>query len=148
MWDLPRPGLEPVSPALAGRFSTTAPPGKPPYWFLKIIYSDRNGLLREKYIYLEIASIEKILFSELILRNLSSQTGSVPLSLVSKSRVCWKIIGAQREDPHRSLSSGHVLAVARHWEHFFRTNHTTTDSENKFSSFCIFPSSVCFWMIF
>ena len=29
MWDLARPGLEPVSPALAGRFSTTAPPGKP-----------------------------------------------------------------------------------------------------------------------
>ena len=28
MWDLPRPGLEPVSPALAGRFPTTAPPGK------------------------------------------------------------------------------------------------------------------------
>ena len=35
MWDLPRPGLEPVSPALAGRFSTTAPPGKPWYLFLK-----------------------------------------------------------------------------------------------------------------
>ena len=30
MWDPPRPGLEPVSPALAGRLSTTAPPGKPP----------------------------------------------------------------------------------------------------------------------
>ena len=29
MWDPPRPGLEPVFPALAGRFSTTAPPGKP-----------------------------------------------------------------------------------------------------------------------
>ena len=29
MWDLPRPGLKPVSPALPGRFSTTAPPGKP-----------------------------------------------------------------------------------------------------------------------
>ena len=29
MWYLPRPGLEPVSPALAGRLSTTAPPGKP-----------------------------------------------------------------------------------------------------------------------
>ena len=28
-WDPPRPGLEPVSPALAGRLSTTAPPGKP-----------------------------------------------------------------------------------------------------------------------
>ena len=31
MWDLPRSGLEPMSPALAGRFSTTAPPGKP-HW--------------------------------------------------------------------------------------------------------------------
>ena len=31
MWDLPRPGLEPTSPALAGRLSTTAPPGKPLY---------------------------------------------------------------------------------------------------------------------
>ena len=29
MWDLPAPGLEPVSPALAGGFLTTAPPGKP-----------------------------------------------------------------------------------------------------------------------
>ena len=28
MWDLPGPGLEPVSPALKGRFLTTAPPGK------------------------------------------------------------------------------------------------------------------------
>ena len=27
--DLPRSGLEPMSPALAGRFLTTAPPGKP-----------------------------------------------------------------------------------------------------------------------
>ena len=34
MWDLPRPGLEPVSPALAGRHSTTAPPGKPKVSFL------------------------------------------------------------------------------------------------------------------
>ena len=29
MWDLPGPGLEPLSPALAGGFLTTAPPGKP-----------------------------------------------------------------------------------------------------------------------
>ena len=29
MWDLPGPGLEPVSPALAGGFLTTAPPGEP-----------------------------------------------------------------------------------------------------------------------
>ena len=29
MWDPPRPGLEPVCPALAGRLPTTAPPEKP-----------------------------------------------------------------------------------------------------------------------
>ena len=36
IWDLPRPGLESVSPALAGRFSTTAPPGKPKDSWLKV----------------------------------------------------------------------------------------------------------------
>ena len=29
MWDPPSPGPEPVSPAVAGRLSTAAPPGKP-----------------------------------------------------------------------------------------------------------------------
>ena len=33
-WDPPRPGPEPVSPALAGRLPTTAPPGKPKTHFL------------------------------------------------------------------------------------------------------------------
>ena len=31
VWDLPGPGLEPVSPALTGGFLTTAPPGKPQF---------------------------------------------------------------------------------------------------------------------
>ena len=39
--DLPRPGLEPASPALAGRFSTTAPPGKPKV-FLTMSTYQRN----------------------------------------------------------------------------------------------------------
>ena len=39
MWDLPKPGLEPASPALAGRFSTTAPPGKPSYFILFVVFS-------------------------------------------------------------------------------------------------------------
>ena len=29
MWDLPRPGIKPMSPALAGRFFIIGPPGKP-----------------------------------------------------------------------------------------------------------------------
>ena len=35
MWDLPRPGFEPVSPALVGGFLTTVPPGKPLQILLK-----------------------------------------------------------------------------------------------------------------
>ena len=37
MWDLPGPGLEPMSPALAGGFLTTAPPGKPEFLILDVI---------------------------------------------------------------------------------------------------------------
>ena len=50
MWDFPRPGLEPVSPALAGRFSTTAPPGKPHYFFLfkaVLTHCKRSGTQRQ-----------------------------------------------------------------------------------------------------
>ena len=43
MWDLPRPGLEPASPALAGRLSTTVPPGKPWYWvFITVNYWEKS----------------------------------------------------------------------------------------------------------
>ena len=31
MWDLPRSGIKPVSPALVGKFLTTGPPGKSPF---------------------------------------------------------------------------------------------------------------------
>ena len=33
-WDLPGPGIKPLSPALAGGFLTTVPPGKPNPAFL------------------------------------------------------------------------------------------------------------------
>ena len=50
MWDLPEPGLEPVSPALAGRFLTTAPPGKPlPHYFYSCIQS-YNSLMTRLYV--------------------------------------------------------------------------------------------------
>ena len=43
MWDPPRPGLEPASPALAGGLPTTAPPGKPNNLFLIKVFSYRNS---------------------------------------------------------------------------------------------------------
>ena len=45
MWDLPGPGLEPMSPALAARFLTTKPPGKS----LKLFFS--SSCLLNLYLY-------------------------------------------------------------------------------------------------
>ena len=39
MWDIPGPGIEPLSPALAGIFFTTEPPGKP-----RLLYFKMDGL--------------------------------------------------------------------------------------------------------
>ena len=48
MWDPPRPGLEPVFPALADRLSTTAPPGKP-FLLKKIITNALTYFTQECY---------------------------------------------------------------------------------------------------
>ena len=49
MWDPPRPGLEPVSPASAGRLSTTAPRGKPHLlfliWMIALCIKSKNTLM-------------------------------------------------------------------------------------------------------
>ena len=66
MWDLPRPGLEPVSPALAGRFSTTAPPGKPGLFFLILTFlsSSSDGTSGERANPIILGgNIEKKIFS-------------------------------------------------------------------------------------
>ena len=41
MWDLPGPGLEPVSPELAGGFLTTVPPGEHPAVILHMEFANR-----------------------------------------------------------------------------------------------------------
>ena len=57
MWDSPEPGTEPMSPALAGRFLSPAPPGKP-CLFLEaaqstiFYYSSQSGLADSQYHYL------------------------------------------------------------------------------------------------
>ena len=59
MWDLiPRPGIEPLSPVLAGGFLTTGPPGKSPHlhfentalaivWSVEQVWRRRPGSCRE-----------------------------------------------------------------------------------------------------
>ena len=64
MWDLPRPGLEPMSPALAGRFSTTAPPGKPQEIFKKMVHANDHEPVTGncQLLQLETRNIESSIF--------------------------------------------------------------------------------------
>ena len=49
MWDLPVPGLEPLSGALTGGFLTAEPPGKSPLLFNNLNYNDDAfGLQKNK----------------------------------------------------------------------------------------------------
>ena len=57
MWDLPRPGIEPVSPALADGLSTTGPPGESLSVFLLLSFVsslfilDCDIMMYKKYIF-------------------------------------------------------------------------------------------------
>ena len=67
MWDLPGPGLEPVSPALAGGFLTTAPPGKPYIHVLCFLHLKEKSRLRVQETKMSVhVQATKVLF-ELIL---------------------------------------------------------------------------------
>ena len=50
MWDLPGPGIEPVSPELARGFLTTAPPGKSH----KCVFRYRHSVLLGVYLGMEL----------------------------------------------------------------------------------------------
>ena len=51
MWNLPGPGLVPVSPALAGGFLITVPPGKPLTVCLKCHHSEWVHFCRNKFLW-------------------------------------------------------------------------------------------------
>ena len=56
MWDLPGPGIEPVSPVLAGGFLTAGPPGKS--WLCPFKKHLKNsGMLRSTHVIFVCASV-------------------------------------------------------------------------------------------
>ena len=85
MWDLPRPGLEPVFPALAGRFSTTAPPGKPSIFRFWIQTFSKLWIHISNYNHTTSSS------SRSKLNNLLPQEAWSPPSLHTHSVSCWKV---------------------------------------------------------
>ena len=92
MWDLPRPGLEPMSPALVGRFSTTAPPRKPSSSIFRVLILWHHGYLAHFWIIIlsyclftstNMDSISSISVSFLLVFNQSDIFGN--LNIFSRS---------------------------------------------------------------
>ena len=54
--DLPKPGVEPAFPAMAGRFFTTEPPGKPHSCLQRVKTSHEGVRLRESCVTLKVAA--------------------------------------------------------------------------------------------
>ena len=83
MWDLPGPGLEPMSPALAGGFLTTAPPGR----FLILIFDK---------IYDRTSHSHSISFLSFYSQTQSSQTWpetpKTPFTFLASDQCRFKII--------------------------------------------------------
>ena len=82
MWDPPRPGLEPASPALAGGFSTTAPPGKT----LLLLFC------WEKYLFTKLQEIIFPLFPRYhSVYSLSYKNTNIKINSNDKTNLCnWK----------------------------------------------------------
>ena len=62
VWDLPRPGLQPMCPALAGGFLTTAPPGKS----LDLCFIKRLSFSRISRFPSEISVVNQILWQPVV----------------------------------------------------------------------------------
>ena len=103
MWDLPRPGLEPVSPALAGRFSTAVPPGKPSWEFfahqnLQIYYilwvAVLDSIIRMDHNLLNCSPLDGHLGYFQVLRLLSFTiiNISIPASWHNFARIIYRIL--------------------------------------------------------
>ena len=124
MWDLPGPEIEPISPALAGRFFTTERPGKHWWTVLIIITSSSSGyeiILLPSF--LHVRCIHSLAFQEVPVMTSSS-----------KPRVSgWCLGVCIREERATSLSQGQVQLLLMHrpkppltHTHTHRHTHTQT----------------------
>ena len=97
MWDLPRPGLEPVSPALAGGFLTTPPPGKPKWHYFSGFIAPARILGQ---CWIEVLSGHFCLIP--VCGQVSFLSASLPAHICISSAV-YSPLSTASEDPHTRI---------------------------------------------
>ena len=126
MWDLPRPGLKPISPVLAGWFLTTVPPRKPR---MNVF----NG-----YIWMPVTQL-------LISSPVSCKDLGVAMGMGQKyvNRRCLKWTVAVLRDP-TVFSLVRKCTFQDHWEDWWLTRRTCKVSTAFRSDHCAwFPPEKC-----
>ena len=88
MWDLPGPGPEPVSPALAGGFSTTAPPGKP--WVQALLGHQQHKERLRNHILISCWMIGAITVLNQKWKPTQTKTSSFRMQISQKTNEIWK----------------------------------------------------------
>ena len=97
IWDLPGPGLDPISPALAGGFLTTGPPGKPYMTVFELWFSQGIclvvGLLGHMVVLFSVFKGTSILFSIVALSIYipTNSSGGFPFLHTLSSVYCLQI---------------------------------------------------------
>ena len=140
MWDLPRPGLEPMSPALADRFLTTGPPGKTgkillksrwSCWGVSSWVSERLwlGLLQPEHVWDSrwLKTLKDIMYNFLLKRVQQVEIGAhIPCQMKKQTETpgvrCLKVnseffqqIVLQKMSHQRGLMLCHVRSIIHFW---------------------------------
>ena len=79
MWDLPRSGLEPASPALAGRLPTTAPPGKPSSRISYLLFTGKSVIIVSLVLLMIQYMLWLLLFVIFVSSSSSSSSVGIPV---------------------------------------------------------------------
>ena len=130
MWDLPRLGIEPVSPTLAGELFTTEPPGKPhppsSYCIFMWLFSylDWEMNLDEPDFYLPLCQWHQLIFLPQLASihsTSSSEDTALPIivfwivSLTSSKATKAELINLYISPYPRGFSTGLTVAYGRWW---------------------------------
>ena len=136
MWDLPRPGLEPLSPELAGRFSTTVPPGKPSGCYFKWNFLNNSFcncfLLRYK-----TQTNFYICFYSVTLLNSCISSGSYFPGFLGFSTLTI-VLSVNKESLHLSFHSGCLLFFFLAFSRCLGLSNTALDRSHRAGSRVLF----------
>ena len=110
MWDLPGPGVKPVSPALAGGFLTTEPPGKPCRWFLR-----RGVVAQMNPPEMQETQVQSLGWGDPLEEDMATHSSVLAWKIPTDRGACWAVVHgvAESDTTGRLSTAAHGFAQRR-----------------------------------